>query len=84
MRLHLRDGTSYLLRAAISVLEDEWSDHGFARVHRSFLVSLRDIREFRTEEQGQLPCSGTELPVSRRNLRDVRDRLVRHARPGAK
>jgi DNA-binding LytR/AlgR family response regulator len=85
VRLHLRDATSYLLRAAISALEDEWSDHGFARVHRSFLVSLRDIQEFRTEgARTTVTVCGHELPVSRRNLRDVRDRLVRHARPGAR
>jgi DNA-binding LytR/AlgR family response regulator len=85
VRLHLRDGSSYLLRAAISVLEEEWSDHGFARIHRSSLVSLRDIQEFRTEgARTTVTVCGHELPVSRRNLRDLRDLLVRHARPGAK
>jgi DNA-binding LytR/AlgR family response regulator len=54
-------------------------------VHRSFLVSLRDIQEFRTEgARTTVTVCGHELPVSRRNLRDVRDRLVRHARPGAR
>lgn len=85
VRLHLRDGASYLLRTPMAVLEDEWGDHGFARVHRSYLVSLRDIKEVRTDgSHTSVHLDGRELPVSRRHLRELRDRLVRQARPGSR
>lgn len=82
VRLHLRDGASYLLRTPMAVLE-EWP--GFVRVHRSFLVSVGDIRELRTDGQRtSVNVAGQELPVSRRHLRDLRDRLVHHARPAGR
>jgi DNA-binding LytR/AlgR family response regulator len=83
VRLHLRSGNRHLLRASMSTLEEEWS--GFVRVHRSYLVALHDITELRTDETRTTVVVGdTELPVSRRHLRELRDRLVRHARPGTK
>lgn len=85
VRLHRRDGKSHLLRSPLGALEEEWSDHGFARVHRGFLVSLRDIAELRTDGvHTWVVVGGQELPVSRRHLPELRDRLVRHARPGAR
>jgi DNA-binding LytR/AlgR family response regulator len=81
VRLHLRAGTRHLLRASMSTLEEEWP--GFVRVHRSYLVALHDITELRTDETRTTVVVGdTELQVSRRHLRELRDRLVRHARPG--
>jgi DNA-binding LytR/AlgR family response regulator len=83
VRLHLRTGNGHLLRASMSTLEEEWS--GFVRVHRSYLVALHDITELRTDETHTTVVVGdTELPVSRRHLRELRDRLVRHARPGVR
>jgi DNA-binding LytR/AlgR family response regulator len=85
VRLHVRDGASYLLRTPMTVLEEEWADQGFVRVHRSFLVSLHDISELRTDgTHTTVNVAGQRLPVSRRHLHELRDRLVRHARPGAR
>jgi DNA-binding LytR/AlgR family response regulator len=85
VRLHVRGGASYLLRTPMAVLEEEWADHGFARVHRSFLVALHEIRELRTDgTHTTVNVGGKELPVSRRHLRELRDRLVRHARPSGR
>ncbi|MFZ0668644.1 MAG: LytTR family DNA-binding domain-containing protein [Acidimicrobiales bacterium] len=83
VRIHLRDGPSYLLRTSMSVLEEQWT--GFVRIHRTYLVALHEIQELRTDGQRtSVKVAGTELPVSRRHLRELRDRLVRHARPGAR
>ena len=81
VRLHLRSGGNHLVRVPISLLEEKWSDHGFARIHRSFLVALRDIHELRTSE-GHMVVGVTnfDLPVSRRHSKELRDRLVRQAR----
>jgi DNA-binding LytR/AlgR family response regulator len=81
VRLHLREGGKHLVRMSISLLEEKWSDHGFARIHRSYLVALRDIRELRTSEGHMVVRVGNyDLPVSRRHSKELRDRLVRHAR----
>lgn len=85
VRVHLRDRSSHLVRIPMAVLEQEWSEHGFARVHRSYLVAVREIRELRTDENGTaVAVDGRLIPVSRRHLRELRDRLVRHVRAPAR
>jgi DNA-binding LytR/AlgR family response regulator len=81
-RLHTADG-SHLVRVALSALADQWRDAGFVRIHRSFLVSLAHISEWRNEGgRYTVIVDGTELAVSRRHTRDLRDVLVRRAQPG--
>ena len=81
VRLHLRGGGKHLVRMPISLLDEKWSDHGFARIHRSYVVALHDIRELRTSEGHMVVRIGDhDLPVSRRHSKELRDRLVRHAR----
>jgi len=81
VRLHTRDGGGYLVRMPMAVLEERWIAHGFARVHRGYLVALREVRELRTEgTQASVVVAGHELPVSRRHLRELRERLVRPSR----
>ncbi len=79
------DGASYLLRASLSALEDEWSNAGFVRIHRGYLVDLARVQELRTDSDGgcHVKLGDQELPVSRRHTREVKDRFSRHrARPG--
>ena len=79
VRIHLRDATSHLLRVPMAALEEHWTDHGFVRIHRRYLVSLRDISELRSDGgHTEVRVLGETLPVSRRQLRELRDRLVRH------
>ena len=82
-RLHSATGT-HLVRIPLSVLETRWRDHGFQRIHRSYLVSLRMVTGLRTADGAvlvRLRANGSspavELPVSRRQARELRDRLVR-------
>jgi DNA-binding LytR/AlgR family response regulator len=63
-RLHSASG-SHLVRIPLSTLETRWRDKGFQRVHRSYLVRAN----------GASPA--VELPVSRRQARELRDRVVR-------
>lgn len=82
VRLHTFDQRSLLVRAALSRLEEAWAAEGFARIHRQYLVCLRAIRELRSEgAQMFVDVPGSVLPVSRRHVRELRDRLVRQARP---
>ena len=82
-RLHTAKG-SHLVRVPLTMLEEQWREAGFLRIHRSLLVSLAHIEEVRTESgRCTVLAGGTELAVSRRHTRQLRDLLVRRARPGA-
>lgn len=81
VRLHMVDGTSHLIRTALSVLEIDWQPFGFVRIHRSILVSLDWVHELRQQSGRtvvvvQSGDSLTELTVSRRHSRAVRELLV--------
>lgn len=92
-RLHTATG-SHLVRIPLSVLEERWRSRGFARVHRSYLVALAMVTGLRTSSAAtlvRLRANGSspavELPVSRRQARELRDRLIRdpmrNFRPGS-
>jgi len=81
-RLHTAE-ESHLVRVPLAVLEERWSDAGFVRIHRSYLVSLRLIAELRLTGTGYVVVlDDRELPVSRRHTRELKDRLVRAAKAG--
>lgn len=84
VRLHTFDGRCLLVRLSMGRLEDAWVPQGFARIHRQYLVCLAAMREMRSEGNQMFVSvpPGTELPVSRRHLRDFRERLLRQARIG--
>ncbi|MCI4674876.1 LytR/AlgR family response regulator transcription factor [Candidatus Mycolicibacterium alkanivorans] len=82
-RLHAASG-SHLVRIPLSTLEERWRNRGFQRVHRSYLVALNMVTGLRTSGAStmvRLRANGTspaaELPVSRRQARELRDRLIR-------
>ena len=82
-RLHSASG-SHLVRIPLSTLESRWREKGFQRVHRSYLVALRMVTGLRNSDGGvlvRLRANGAspavELPVSRRQARELRDRVVR-------
>ena len=83
--LHTTDG-SHLVRIPLAQLEERWSDAGFIRIHRSFLVALGLVSELRMSSSGYSVILGggsqKELPVSRRHTRELKDRLVRAPRQG--
>jgi DNA-binding LytR/AlgR family response regulator len=79
-RLHTADG-SHLVRVPLATLADRWADAGFVRIHRSYLVQLRLIAELRLANSGYVVVvDGSELPVSRRHTRELKDKLVRAAK----
>ncbi len=81
-RLHTRDD-SHLVRIPLSTLESRWSEAGFVRIHRSYLVALRLITQLRLTPSGYVVIvDNRELPVSRRHTRELKDRLVRTAKAG--
>jgi two-component system, LytTR family, response regulator LytT len=73
------DEGRYLLRARMAELEARWSGHGFARVHRGYLVNLRRAVEVRPQLNGTavlVMADGTEVPIARRQVAELRRRLA--------
>ena len=82
-RLHTAAGNP-LVRTALATLEEQWREAGFVRIHRSLLVNLAHVTEVRSEGgRVSVVVAGEELGVARRHARELRDRLVRRARPGS-
>ena len=76
-RLHTDTG-SHLVRVPLSVLEEKWGVHGFVRIHRSTLVALPHVSEVRMDHgRCSVLVGGTELQVSRRHTKELRDTLLR-------
>ncbi|WP_113702284.1 LytR/AlgR family response regulator transcription factor [Nonomuraea lactucae] len=79
-RLHTATG-SHLVRIPLATLEERWASAGFVRVHRSHLVAVKHIDELHIDSGKCVVRVGeTEIPVSRRHTRELRDLLVRRAR----
>ncbi|RLK52358.1 LytR/AlgR family response regulator transcription factor [Microbacterium telephonicum] len=76
-RLHLADGSGHLVRVPISELEQRWTDAGWVRVHRSYLVHATAVTEMRlTGAEPTVSVGAVALPVSRRLVATVREALV--------
>ncbi|MGN6302670.1 MAG: LytR/AlgR family response regulator transcription factor [Angustibacter sp.] len=81
-RLHTAT-ESHLVRIPLATLEERWGAAGFVRIHRSTLVALRHVDEVRSDAgRFTVRLGDDELVVSRRHTRELRDRLIRSARPG--
>jgi DNA-binding LytR/AlgR family response regulator len=77
VRIH-SDSGRYLVRAALSDIEQRWSPYGFARVHRSYVANLHRAVEIRPELGGGATvvlADGSQVPVARRQVADLRRRL---------
>ncbi|APA97470.1 LytR/AlgR family response regulator transcription factor [Nocardia seriolae] len=81
-RLHTETG-SHLVRIPLAELENRWREAGFVRVHRSYLVALREVTGLRTAGTGTVVClrvagssPAVELPVARRQVRELKQRLI--------
>ncbi|MET7759286.1 LytTR family DNA-binding domain-containing protein [Streptomyces sp. NPDC005389] len=78
-RLHTDQG-SHLVRIPLSTLEERWAARGFVRIHRSHLVALGRIDELRLDGGAtSVRVGDTDLAVSRRHARPLRDLLMRRA-----
>jgi len=81
-RLHTTDGATHLIRVPLTTLEEEWQAAGFVRIHRSLLVAIGHVTEIRMESGRCTVAVGTrdastDLQVSRRHTRDLRELLGR-------
>ncbi len=81
LRVHMRDGLR-TVRGTMTALQGQLPAQGFLRIHRTMLVNVQQIREYRTSDSGNsvLMADGEELSVSRRLRGPVHAVLgVRHS-----
>lgn len=83
VRLHTPTG-AHLVRIPLSRLEEHWHAAGFSRVHRSYLLAVRAVRELRSDLSGGLLAHTDvgDVPVSRRHARELREHLLEAATRG--
>lgn len=77
VRLHCDDGV-HLLRQSMAHLEESLDARRFLRIHRSAIVSVDRLRALESTGRGTGVVrldDGSELPVSRKRMAEVRDRL---------
>jgi DNA-binding LytR/AlgR family response regulator len=77
VRIHADSGR-FLVRASLSDIEQRWARWGFVRVHRSYVANLRRAVEIRPELGGGATvvlADGSQVPVARRQVADLRRRL---------
>ena len=65
---------SYTLNATLSSMESEMEEHGFLRIHKSYLVNMAHIRKFRSREC--LLLDGTLLAVSEKNYSQQKQKYL--------
>ncbi|NJN64725.1 MAG: response regulator transcription factor [Acidobacteria bacterium] len=75
-----KDGESYLVPRTLQEVEDQLTEHGFRRTHRSALVNLSFIGSVKPGESGNFVLElndalHTEVPLSRRRARAVREEI---------
>jgi DNA-binding LytR/AlgR family response regulator len=72
VRLYTKDG-SYLIRARMAALAEDWAGTGLVRIHRSYLVRLDLVDGVQTTPSGHLcvTIDRQALPVSRRLVPDI-------------
>jgi len=72
------DESRFLMRGALSDVAERWEPHGFAHVHRQYVVNLRRAEELRPRLNGTATLTfpgDRSVPVARRRIAELRRRL---------
>lgn len=77
-RFYLLDGRNILVSKVLKEYEDMLEPHGFFRVHRSHMVSLHYVKQFKdTETPFVVLDDGTKVEVSRRRKKELLEKLTK-------
>jgi hypothetical protein len=72
INVFLADGRKYVMRKSLKALLEKLPDH-FMRVHRKFIINRRAVTHFTTDTPALLLQDGTSVPVSKSNLKAVKE-----------
>ena len=65
--------SSHLVRANLGDFEEQLKNDGFFRIHRSYLISLAKVKKI--VKSDVIMEGGTGLPISRNNIKPLKDAL---------
>lgn len=75
--LMLKNNRKIVVSCTLRVIEELLEDHSFIRVHRSFVVNLREIEKYVKGDGGYLVMSdGSEILISRNKKEELLKKLV--------
>jgi len=77
--LHLQDGSQELHDKSLDALEQLLSPADFARIHRSYIVSLKQVEKLIIEPGGKYSAqliNGTLLPIGRSRYKELRNKMI--------
>ncbi len=70
------NGEKFIVSKTLKVLENNLSINTFLRVHQSYLVNIKLVKEYKNRENSILLESGKEIPVSQRRKAKFREKLM--------
>lgn len=76
--LHLSDGSAPLQRETLKAIEKRLDPNHFARIHRSIIINLTQIKEFQPSNNGDYAITlqnGRKIPMSRSYRDEIFKRL---------
>ena len=66
-KIYLKNGKSIFVARLLKSFEDALSDYSFFRIHKSFLINIWSIKEFRIHKDSKIILeNGVELSIARR------------------
>lgn len=76
MQFHmLNDSSSYVLSGNLMELEEMFREHGFCRIHKSYLVNMKYVENIRRYEA--VLSNGEVLPIPKEKFRQIREEYIR-------
>lgn len=76
-RIFFKDGTTVLVSRTLLDFDNLLASHGFFRIHRSHLISLRNVNRYLKSDGGMIELNdNTQLPVSPKFKDELLNRLL--------
>jgi two-component system LytT family response regulator len=70
--LHLKNNKKIVVSSTLKVIEELLEDHSFVRIHRSYLVNLKEIEKYVKADGGYVVMSdGSQVYVSRNKKEEL-------------
>ena len=70
--LHLKDNKKIVVSSTLKIIEELLGDHSFIRIHRSYLVNLKEIEKYMKADGGYVVMSdGSQIYVSRNKKEEL-------------
>jgi two-component system LytT family response regulator len=75
--LHLKGNKKIVVSSTLKVIEELLEDHSFVRIHRSYLVNLKEIEKYVKADGGYVVMSdGSEILISRNKKEELLKQLL--------